>query len=74
MKKFNVEVISGSKTTEVLEKGFGKLKLRVEFPASTGKVNESVIDLLAFYLGIEKNQIVILSDVKSKYKKIAILN
>ncbi len=73
MKKLTVEVVPGAKTNEVLERGKGKLKVRVEVPASAGKANKSAIELLAFYLGIKKNQLVILSGEKSRIKKIGVL-
>jgi hypothetical protein len=74
MKKLTVEVVSGKETAAVMEKGVGRLKVKVEFPRLNEDSQEGMIDYLAFYLGVKKEQLIVIPQKKSDKIVIKILN
>ncbi len=76
--KISVKVTPYAKTNEVFEDGcdlFGLPHFRVKTTAAAedGKANEAVIELLAEFFGIKKNQIKISAGLTSRIKSIEII-
>lgn len=71
MKKLHVRVTPNSRQDGIREQD-GILIVKVSAKAEAGKANQAVLDLLAEYFHISKNDIRILSGAKSRKKIIGI--
>jgi uncharacterized protein (TIGR00251 family) len=67
MKQINIRVVTNASINEVIGEG-GSFKVRVTAKATYGKANKAVIEVLADYFGLKKNQVRILKGEKSKQK------
>jgi uncharacterized protein (TIGR00251 family) len=70
--KLNITVISNAKTSEVIKIDENNYKVRVDAPASEGKANKRLIELLADYFNVSKSSIKILKGFKNKNKIVCI--
>ena len=70
--KINILVVSNSKVSEVTNTDENNYKVRVDAPASEGKANKRLIEILADYFKISKSSIKILKGFKNRNKTIEI--
>jgi len=71
MKTVNIRVIPNAKKQKIVE-AEGLLKVYVNAPATEGRANEAVIELLAEHFGTKKRLITIISGLRSRQKTIQI--
>lgn len=71
-KIISVKVITRAKFALVIEDLEGNLKVKVKSPPINNKANHEVIELLADYYKVPKDQIQIIKGLKSKQKVIRI--
>lgn len=71
MKNIKVRVIPNSKYDKVTE-GNGMLKVYVKAPPIDGKANKQLVKILADYYKVKKNEVRIISGLKSRKKYIEI--
>ena len=69
---FNVKVITNARQNRVEKVGDDCFKVYVTQKPEKGKANDKVVNLLAEYLGVAKNRIVIKRGEKSKNKVVEI--
>jgi hypothetical protein len=72
--KLNITVISNAKTSEVIKIDEYNYKVKVDAPASEGKANKRLIELLADYFNVSKSSIKILKGFKTRNKLVEIDN
>lgn len=68
----SVRVIPNSKKPEITELGSNCYKIKVDAPASDGKANARLIEILSDYFKIPKSSIRIVKGHKSKNKLVDI--
>ena len=69
--QIRVSVVPRSMKAEVIEVE-GGYKIRVDVPASDGKANERLIELLSEYFKVKKSSVKILKGLKSRNKIVVI--
>ncbi len=75
----SVKAIAGAKKTEVIDNGINSsgrrdFKVKVNQPPENGKANQAIIEIIADYFKIKKNDVKIISGELSKNKIIEIKN
>jgi uncharacterized protein (TIGR00251 family) len=68
VKRFSVKVIPRSSINKVIEMDGGTLKVKLSAPPVDGAANSALGALLAEHFGVKKNQIRIISGLKSQTK------
>jgi uncharacterized protein (TIGR00251 family) len=71
--KISVKVIPGAKKSEIIDLGKdlnGRkcFKIKVNQPPEDGKANQAVIEMVARYFQVKKNEVTIISGFTSKNK------
>jgi hypothetical protein len=72
--KISINVIPNSKTSEVIKIDESNYKVRVDAPASEGKANKLLIEILAEHFNVSKSSIKILKGYKNRNKIVSIDN
>lgn len=67
LKTIRVRVVPNAKNNSVSKEN-GLLKVRVTSPATDGKANRAVIDVLAEYFGVGRNSVKLKKGLKSRQK------
>jgi uncharacterized protein (TIGR00251 family) len=70
--RFKVKVVPNARRDEVLEDG-DSLKVRLTVPATKGKANRALIELLAEHFHVKKRDVRIIKGERSREKIIEIL-
>lgn len=70
--RIRVKVNAGAQSESVRELGDGSLQVRTRAPASKGKANKRVIELLADHLGVDTRDLEIVAGRTSPVKYIDI--
>lgn len=68
----SVTVVPNSKKFEVVKIDEGNYKIRVDAPATGGKANKRLVEILSVYFGVNKSSISIKRGIKSRKKIINI--
>jgi len=66
-----IRVVTGAKKERILRAG-DKYKVYVSAPPEKGKANQKVIELIADFFKIKKNQVKIVKGLKSKDKTVIV--
>ena len=69
-----VLVKPNSKVESVQEVGPGDFVVKVKAPPIDGRANERVVELLAQYFGLAKSKIQLAKGLRSKHKKVIIVD
>lgn len=72
--KLNIVATPNSKNSEVIKIDESNYKVKVNAPASEGKANKRLIELLSDYFNVSKSSIKILKGSKSRNKIVNIDN
>jgi uncharacterized protein (TIGR00251 family) len=72
--KINVIVIPNAKDSEVIKIDGTDYKIRVDAPASEGKANKRLIEIIAEHFNVSKSSIKILKGFKNRNKIVSIDN
>lgn len=70
--KISIKVIPGASKDEIIKIDENNFKIKTTKPPEDGKANAAVIEILAKYFGVKKNQIEIISGQTSQRKIIEI--
>ena len=70
--KLFIKVIPNASKDQIIKIDESNLKIKTNKPPEDGKANEAVIEILANYLNVKKNQIKIISGINSQKKIIQI--
>lgn len=70
--KIGIKVKPGAKNTAVQKSGSG-LIISVDAPATEGRANRRLMEILAEYFKVAKSQVAIIKGLKSKNKVVEIL-
>lgn len=71
-KYYQIKVIPGAKENKIIEQTETFLKIKLKAPPQEGKANQALLDFLSKTLKIAKSNIIIISGLKSRNKKIKI--
>lgn len=71
-KILNITVIANASRDEVIRLGDDSFKVKVTVPPVQGKANQRVVEIIANYFDIKKNQVDIIKGEKNKNKLIYI--
>ncbi len=71
--KIFIKAYPNSKVETIIKKDDGSFEVRVKAPATNGKANKAVINILSKYFNVSKNLIVIKAGYSAKNKIIEIL-
>lgn len=71
--KINVRVTPNSRVSILTELGEGKYAVKVAAPATQGRANNTLIEILAKHFGVGKSKIRILRGAKGRDKLIEIV-
>ena len=66
--KINVSAVPNAKKAEVEKIDEENYRVRVDAPASEGKANKRLIEILSEYFNVQKSSIKILKGIKSRNK------
>jgi uncharacterized protein len=70
--RINVTVIPNSKAIEITRVSEGEYKVRVKEPATEGRANKELIEVLADYFKVPRYTVVVVKGFKSRRKIIEI--
>ena len=70
--KYEIKVIPNAKHNAVSQEA-GGFKVHLTAPATDGKANKALIELLARHCNVKKRQILITKGLQSRYKTIRIM-
>ena len=70
--KLFIKAIPKASKDQIIKIDESNLKIKTNKPPEDGKANEAVIEILANYLNVKKNQIKIISGINSQKKIIQI--
>jgi uncharacterized protein (TIGR00251 family) len=70
--KLNVTVVPNAKNLEIIKIGENDYKIKVDAPASEGKANKRLIEILAEHFKVSKYSVSIMRGLKSKNKIVEI--
>ena len=71
--KLFIKVIPGTSRDQIIKINESNLKIKTTKPPEDGKANEAVIEILANYFKVRKNQIKIISGITSQKRIIEII-
>ena len=71
MRRLNVKVVANARRAQIVEETEG-LRVYVNVPATGGRANAALIELLAEFFAVKKNSIRIVNGEKSRRKVIEI--
>ena len=71
-KILNITVITNASRDEIIKLGNDSYKIKVMVPPVHGKANQKVVEIIANYFDIKKNQVDIIRGEKNKNKLIYI--